>query len=64
MFSEVLVSGPGVKAVMRCYIDPYTLLQFSSKAEDFTALRSRKQRGMTLDEATEDVLRTRNAAWK
>lgn len=64
VFSEVLVSGPGVKAVMRCYIDPYTLLQFSSKAEDFTALRSRKQRGMTLDEATEDVLRTRNAAWK
>lgn len=62
VYSEVLLSGPGVRVVCRNYIDPYNLLMWSSKPEDFTAIQHRKRAGMTLDAAIRDVLRERGIA--
>lgn len=59
VFSEVLISGPGGKAVARCYMDPYNLLRSSSNPGDFTELRRRRDLGMSLHDAIVDVLRAR-----
>jgi conjugal transfer ATP-binding protein TraC len=59
VFSEVLISGPGGKAVARCYMDPYNLLRASSNPSDFTELRRRREAGLSLHEAIVDVLRAR-----
>jgi conjugal transfer ATP-binding protein TraC len=62
VFSEIMVSGPGVRCVTRNYIDPYNLLMWSSKPADFMAVRDRRARGMSLDQAIHDVLRERGLA--
>jgi len=62
VFAEILINGPGMRAVARSYIDPYNLLRSSSAPEDFTAIRERRRRGMSLDEAINDILRARGVA--
>jgi len=59
VFSEVLISAPSAKAVARCYMDPYNLLRASSNPTDFTELRQRRDKGMSLHDAIVDVLRAR-----
>ena len=50
-----------MRAVARLYIDPYNLLRSSSAPEDFTAIRRRREAGMSLDEAIRDILSQREA---
>ena len=60
-FSEVYVHYPGGGGIGRLIVDPFTALLYSSRAEDYAAIRRRMDAGMTVAEAVEDVLRERAA---
>jgi conjugal transfer ATP-binding protein TraC len=59
-FSEVFVNaGQMGHGIGRIVLDPFTLLLVSSKAEDFEAVRHYRERGYSVSEAIEAVLRDR-----
>lgn len=59
-YSEVALFGPDVKGVIgRLMLDPFTLLLTSTNAEDYQALESRMNRGMSVAQSIEDVLQER-----
>jgi conjugal transfer ATP-binding protein TraC len=59
-YSEVLVSGPQGWGVGRLIVDPFTLLQFSTKAEDYEAVKFYTDQGWSTTEAIEAVLQERS----
>ncbi len=58
-FSEVFIHSPMGSGVGRLLLDPFSLLLYSSTDEDYAAVQNRRERGMTLVEAIEDILRER-----
>lgn len=60
MYSEVFVYVAGSYGVGRLVSDPFNALLSSSKGEDFEAIRQRQEQGMSIGDAVEDVLRTRD----
>jgi len=58
-FSEVFIHSPAGNGVGRLLVDPYSLLLFSSRAEDFGAINAKRATGMTVPQAIEAVLRDR-----
>jgi len=59
-YSEIALFGPDVKGVIgRLIMDPFTLLLTSTNAEDYQALEERMERGMSVVESIEDVLKLR-----
>jgi conjugal transfer ATP-binding protein TraC len=58
-FAEVFVMCPQGAAVFRCVIDPYTLLMYSSKGDDYETIQRLTQAGYTLDEAIRSILASR-----
>ena len=58
-FSEVYVRSQLGSGVGRLIVNPFTLMMYSTKSEDFNAINSRVQGGMSYEQAIEDVLRER-----
>jgi conjugal transfer ATP-binding protein TraC len=58
-FSEVYIHSPAGNGVGRLIVDPYSLLLFSSRAEDFSAINAKRAAGMTVPQAIEAVLADR-----
>lgn len=63
LFSEIFISSPGAGyGIGRLILDPYTLLLYSSKSEDYEAIEGKRAMGMTVAEAIEAVLVDRGIA--
>ena len=59
-FSEVFIHSPVGSGIGRLIVDPYSLLLFSSRAEDFNAINAKRAAGLTVSEAIDAVLRERS----
>lgn len=60
-YSEVFIKMPQGWGVGRLILDPFSLLQYSSKAEDYEAIRHYRQQGLTVADAIDAVLHDRQA---
>jgi conjugal transfer ATP-binding protein TraC len=49
------------EGIGRLILDPHTLLLFSNRHEDNQAIDQRRARGMSIDQAIDEVLRERGA---
>ena len=58
-FSEIFMDTPFGKGVARLIVPPYSVLMYSSKAEDKTAIRAYRDQGMSLSQAINQVLADR-----
>jgi conjugal transfer ATP-binding protein TraC len=61
-YSEVFIHSPAGNGVGRLIVDPYSLLLYSSRAEDFSAINQKRDAGMTVPQAIEAVLKDRGLA--
>jgi conjugal transfer ATP-binding protein TraC len=61
-YSEVFIHSPAGNGIGRLIVDPYSLLLFSSRAEDFNAINAKRAAGMDVSEAIDAVLRDRGLA--
>jgi conjugal transfer ATP-binding protein TraC len=61
-YSEVFIHSPAGSGVGRLVVDPYTLLLFSSRAEDFSAIHAKRAAGLSIAQAIEAVLQERGQA--
>ncbi len=60
LFSEIFISSPsGAYGIGRLVLDPYSLLLYSSKGEDYQAIEEKRAMGMSVSEAIEAVLHER-----
>jgi conjugal transfer ATP-binding protein TraC len=58
-FAEVYVYTPTGEGVLRLVLDPSSLLLYSNRQEDNVPLEARQARGMSIDDAIDDLLRER-----
>jgi conjugal transfer ATP-binding protein TraC len=58
-YSEIFIHSPVGSGIGRLIVDPYSLLLFSSRAEDFTAVNEKRAAGLSVSEAIDAVLRER-----
>ena len=56
-YSEVMILGPGGYAIGRLMLDPFSVKLYSSKAEDFEAIRRLQADGLSLIDAVETLAR-------
>ena len=61
-YADVFIKGPIGWGVGRLILDPYSLLEYSTKAEDYNAIQRYRKQGMTVPEAIESVLQERGYA--
>jgi conjugal transfer ATP-binding protein TraC len=54
-YAEVMISGPPGYAIGRVILDPFSNILYSTKAEDFTAVKSLMEGGLSVVEALEEV---------
>jgi conjugal transfer ATP-binding protein TraC len=60
-YSEVFIHSPAGSGVGRLIVDDYSLLLFSSRAEDFNAINDKRARGLSVSEAIDAVRKDRSA---
>ncbi|TXF11204.1 type IV secretion system protein TraC [Pelomicrobium methylotrophicum] len=60
-YSEIFVHGPMGSGVGRLILDPFSMLLYSTRAEDFQAIKSLKDQGMSVIEAIETILQQRGS---
>ncbi|MCK7468916.1 MAG: hypothetical protein MZU91_12860 [Desulfosudis oleivorans] len=60
-YSEVFIHSPAGNGIGRLIVDPYSLLLFSSRAEDFNAINAKRAAGMDVSAAIDAVLRERGS---
>jgi conjugal transfer ATP-binding protein TraC len=58
-YSEIFISSPVGSGIGRLIVDPVSLLLYSSKAEDVSAIDAKRAAGLTLTQAIEAVLEER-----
>lgn len=58
-YSEIFVHGPMGSGVGRLILDPFSMLLYSTRAEDFQAIKTLKDQGMPVIEAIETILTQR-----
>lgn len=58
-FSEIYISSQMGSGVGRLIVNPFSLLVYSTKAEDFNAINAKRELGMTYEQAIESVLADR-----
>lgn len=63
MFSEVYMHSPLGSGIGRLLLDPFSLLLYSTRAEDYAAINAKRQMGMSVPEAIEAVLADREAGY-
>jgi len=61
-YSEIFIHSPVGNGIGRLIVDPYSLLLFSSRAEDFNAINEKRSAGMTVSQAIDAVLRDRSVS--
>ena len=61
-YSEIFIHSPVGNGIGRLIVDPYSLLLFSSRAEDFNAINEKRAAGMDVSQAIDAVLRDRGLA--
>lgn len=61
-YSEVFIHSPAGNGVGRLIVDPYSLLLFSSRAEDFSAINAKRAEGLSMSLAIDAVLAERGQA--
>jgi len=61
-YSEVFIHSPAGNGIGRLIVDPYSLLLFSSRAEDFNAINTKRAAGLDVSAAIDAVLRERGLA--
>ena len=61
-YSELFIHSPAGNGIGRLIVDPYSLLLFSSRAEDFNAIGAKRAAGLTVSQAIDAVLRDRGLA--
>ena len=54
-YAEVMIYGPHGYAIGRLLLDPFSLILYSTKAEEFAAVQTLTEQGMTLPEAIQKV---------
>ena len=54
-YAEVMIYGPHGYAVGRLLLDPYSLILYSTKAEEFAAVQALTDQGLSLADAVEEV---------
>ena len=59
-YSEIFIHSPIGNGIGRLIVDPYSLLLFSSRAEDFNAINDKRAGGLTVSQAIDAVLRERS----
>jgi conjugal transfer ATP-binding protein TraC len=59
-YSEIFIHSPVGNGIGRLIVDPYSLLLFSSRAEDFNAVNDKRAAGLSVAEAIDAVLRDRS----
>ena len=59
-YSEVFIHSPVGNGIGRLIVDPYSLLLFSSRAEDFTAINEKRAAGLSVSQAIDAVIRDRS----
>ena len=60
LYSEVYIHSPAGSGIGRVLVDPYSLLLFSSRAEDFSAINAQRALGLSVPEAIRAVLQHRS----
>jgi conjugal transfer ATP-binding protein TraC len=58
-YSEIFVHGPMGSGVGRLILDPFSMLLYSTRAEDFQAIKALTSQGMSVVEAIETILKQR-----
>jgi conjugal transfer ATP-binding protein TraC len=61
-YSEVYIRAPNINGIGRLIVDPFTLLLFSSRAEDFNAISAKRATGLSVSDSIEAVLADRSRA--
>jgi len=61
-YSEVFIHSPAGNGIGRLIVDPYSLLLFSSRPEDFSAIGAKRALGLDVSEAIDAVLQDRGLA--
>lgn len=61
-YSEVFIHSPAGNGVGRLIVDPYSLLLFSSRADDFSAINAKRSEGLSVSQAIDAVLAERGQA--
>ena len=59
-YSEIFIHSPVGSGIGRLLVDPYSLLLFSSRAEDFTAINEKRAAGLSVSQAIDAVIRERS----
>lgn len=58
-YSEIFVHGPMGSGVGRLILDPFSMLLYSTRAEDFQAIKTLTDQGMSVIEAIDVILKQR-----
>ena len=58
-YSEIFVHGPMGSGVGRLILDPFSMLLYSTRAEDFQAIKALTDQGMSVVDAIEAILKGR-----
>lgn len=61
-YSEIFLDTPYGRGIGRLIVSPYSMLMYSSKAEDKTAIRSYREQGLTLEQSINQVLADRRTS--
>lgn len=56
LYSEIFVYSPLGEGIGRLILDPYSMLLYSTRAEDFEAIKAKTQMGIPVTEAIEAIL--------
>lgn len=59
VYAETMIYGPHGYAIGRLFLDPFSLILYSTKAEEFAAVQELTTQGMALPEAIEHVSKRR-----
>lgn len=58
-YSEIFVHGPKGSGVGRLILDPFSMLLYSTRAEDFQAIKALTDQGVSVAEAIDEILKRR-----
>lgn len=58
-YSEIFVNGPGGSGIGRLILDPFSMMLYSTKAEDFEEIKKMTSRGYSIIEAIDTILKAR-----
>jgi conjugal transfer ATP-binding protein TraC len=61
-YSEIYIHSPVGNGIGRLIVDPYSLLLFSSRAEDFNAINDKRATGLSVPQAIDAVLQDRSVS--